>query len=35
MDGITEQSHRTWEECKDKFMEVLKDKLNTEWESCR
>ena len=28
--GITEQSNETWEEGKEKVMEVIKDKLNIE-----
>ena len=30
IDGITEQSNKTWEECEQKIMEVIKDKLDIE-----
>ena len=30
IDGITEQSNKTWEEGKQKIMEVIKDKLDIE-----
>ena len=30
IDGITEQSNKTWEEGEQKIMEVIKDKLDIE-----